>query len=92
MITKDSPHTVCYPKDAPPAWEVVYWKDGVASGEVEANVAELRVYSSGIGWTRMIEFSFPDQKSNLETMLMSLAKVHEAGRKYRSKQIMRLLT
>ncbi len=67
------------------SWEIVYSKDGLASGKAEANHAELRV-----GWPSshtLVDFNLPAEQYQLDLLVAALDKTFERGRQARSREI-----
>ena len=90
-MTQDDPHTVSYPTGKRPAWQVVYWNGGVASGAKEATRAVLEVFFPGSGYCRIEEFALPAQKLQLEYWNLALSHAHTAGTEARSLELRELL-
>lgn len=79
MCERDDPHTKRYPQDAAPAWEVVYWRGGVASGARGATRCQLRQFAAGCGWNELGTFDLHSQEFQLSRWLLALHRAHKAG-------------
>lgn len=90
-MVDDDPHAVRFPRDHVPAWQVVYWRGGVASGAKDADRAVLEVWTPGHGYSRVAEYDMPDTSGKLVSMLNALDRAHAAGMSARSAQISSLL-
>ena len=91
MATDDDPHTVRFPRDHSPAWQVVYWCGNSASGANGADRAVLEIFTPRFGYVRTADFTMPDVSGELVKTLNMLDKAHAAGMSARSTQIRALL-
>lgn len=90
-MAEPEPHTVRFPHNHAPSWQVVYWRGNTASGASGADRAVLEIFVPHLGYVRVGEYAMPDVSNELVRMLNILDKAHAAGMKARSAQLRALL-